>query len=124
MGSTPIGHPKKNKHMSEKIPTPENQDSRKRVIEALRALFVDGKSEHREEALELVEQWTKGEEKKVESKQQTVIDLNLKRAELYFEGGNPEGAIENLKDAAYQAERDNDQELWVKIWDRIDEMEG
>ena len=69
-------------------------------------------------------EWILGEEKKVEkdNNPNAVIELNLRRARLYFKAGYKEEALENFEDARTQAFNEYNDELYESILEEMDKL--
>jgi hypothetical protein len=108
-------------NMSEKMPvfeTPETPEQR--LIKLLQERGLDDPS-----AKEALIQWTIAQEQEVEQSKNkdAPIQLNLKRARLYFEAGLVDEAFENYEDAYNQAYNEYNDALCQLISDEMDEME-
>ena len=83
--------------MSEELPFLEKKEiTPERIIEALK-LGID-----KPEVFQLLQEWTKQEEKKVATSEDR-INLDRKRARVYFEAGYTEEAVNSFEAALEQA---------------------
>lgn len=107
----------KNDKKTEVPLTPENKgDDRQELIEALK----------KGEGKELLNKWLLKEEGKVKESANPsleAINLNLKRARLYYEAGFMEEAFENFEDARRQAHNEGRDDLYNLIMNEMDEKE-
>jgi len=107
--------------MNEKIPSPENSDAREQALDILR-MWLNGEARE-EEVREVVSWWCQEEEEKADRGEQTNIDVNIKRGELYLEAGYTLEANENFKSAAEQAMYEGNDDLFNEIQGRIQEVD-
>ncbi|MFA6397617.1 MAG: hypothetical protein WDK96_02085 [Candidatus Paceibacterota bacterium] len=76
------------------------------------------------ETKNLLNEWIIEQEKQVEKDKNpnAVIELNLRRARLYFKSGYKEEALENFKDALTQAWNEHKDELYGSILNEMDKL--
>jgi len=103
------------------IPSIENKESAEQRL--VRLLKEKGAEDP--EAQSFLDLWTREQEKRVEESNDSVgqIELNLKRARLYFDSGYTEEAFENFDAARVQAWNENREELYKAIMAEMDMLE-
>ncbi len=103
--------------MSETNPIEAIETSEQRLIRLLR------ENEPYDQATgELLRAWTIEQETMVEGGQLTAIELNLRRARLYFAAGYKEEAIENFEAARKQAHNERNVALYDAIMSEMDRL--
>lgn len=109
--------------MVEKLPIPENVgDKEKRLAGLLRERGVEDL-----EARSLLDSWTReqeGEVKKSGDPATATIELNLRKARLYFAAGYGSEALESFEAARMQAWNESKEELYRAIMAEMDELES
>ena len=107
----------------EKLPTPENVgDKEKRLAGLLKERGVEDP-----EARSLLDSWTRGQESEVKESSDpatAAIELNLRKARLYFAAGHGEEAFESFEAAQMQARNENRDELYQTIIAEMDRLES
>lgn len=99
--------------MSEQPLLPEKKEvTDEQIISALK-MGVD-----KPEVFRLLQDWTKQEEEKVKNHEDH-INLDRKRAKIYFESGYKDAALESLEAAYEQAWNGQLTEICVEILDEI-----
>ena len=106
----------------ETIPSFENKESAEQRL----ARLLKEKGVEDPEARDLLDAWTREQEKRVEEGNDPAakIEFNLKRARLYFEAGYAEEALENFKAARMQAWNENREKLYEAIMTEMDMLES
>ncbi len=108
--------------MAEKLPTPENVGNKeKHLAELLKERGVENP-----EARRLLEDWTRGQESEVKESSDpatAAIELNLRKARLYFVAGYGDEALESFGAALMQARNENREELYQTIVAEMDKLE-
>jgi len=90
------------------------------------ARLLKEKGEENPEARDLLDRWTREQEKQVEQSDNyplAQIYFNLRRARLYFEAGYVNDAFENFEAARTQAWNYKNNELYQTIMKEMDELE-
>lgn len=102
------------------IPKFENKESaEQRLVRLLKKGGIEDP-----EARELLDSWTQEQEAQVENSPAASIELNFRRARLYFAAGYLDESYENFEAAREQAWNDNNPELYQKIVAEMDEIES
>lgn len=115
----------------EKEPTFENEENpEQQLVELLREkgkfIFNLNKGVEDPEVRELLDSWTREQEKRVEQSDDYSLEqikFNLERACLYFEAGYVDEAFENFEAARMQALYEHRKELYQAIMKEMDEIE-
>ena len=105
-----------------------NQESAGSPIEVPRNLIrlIQEKGMSDPEVVADIEEWTKNQEKIVESlpRPEPEIRFTIARAELYLVGGDREGAVDCLEDALRQADQEGRPDLYQEILNKLKEVES
>jgi hypothetical protein len=106
--------------MKEREPKIESESPEQKLISLLRE-----KGPEDGEARDLLISWTIEQERLVEqsSDPEAPIQLNLRRARLYFEAGYIDEAMENFEAAADQAWNEKRNELYEAVMEEMDQIE-
>ncbi len=106
----------------EEISLFENKESTEQHL----ARLLKEKGAENSETRNLLDIWTREQEEQVEKENNPVaaIELNLKRARLYFAAGYADEAFENFEAARMQAWNENREELYQAIMAEMDKLEG
>ncbi len=106
----------------EKFPKIEGKESEEqRLIQLLKERGVENP-----EARRLLEDWTRGQESEVAESNDpatAAIELNLRKARLYFVAGYGDEALESFGAALMQARNENREELYQAIVAEMDKLE-
>lgn len=106
----------------EKISSFENKESvEQRLVSLLKEKGVEDP-----ETKNLLDMWTRELEERVEKENNPVatIELNLKRARLYFKAGYIDESFENFEAARTQAWNEGREELYQMIMAEMDKLEN
>ena len=105
------------------LPKIENKEGAERhLIQLLKEKGVENS-----EARSLLDGWTReqeGEVKKSRDPATAAIELNLRKARLYFAAGYANEALESFEAARMQARNENREELYEAILAEMNELEG
>lgn len=109
----------------EKIPSFENEESAEQRL----AKLLKEKGVEDPEARDFLGAWTREQEERVdgldgEKRLVAMIELNLKRARLYFDAGYIDEAFENFEAAREQAWNEGREELYQAIMSEMDKLES
>lgn len=106
----------------EKISSFENKESAEQRLVSL----LKEKGAEDPETKNLLDAWTRELEERVEKENNPVatIELNLKRARLYFKAGYIDEAFENFEAARMQAWNESREELYQMIMAEMDKLEN
>src|SRR3990167_6935478 len=96
----------------EKSETPE-----KRLVR----LFKERGPEDKE-AIELLDSWTREQERQVANMPRATIEFNLRRGRLYLAAGYTDEAFENFEAARLEAWSENNERLYTAIGDEMDRL--
>ena len=109
-------------YVMEKMPSFENKESTEQQL--IRLLKERGSEDL--VAKSLLDTWTREQERQVEKENNSggAIELNLRRARLYFEAGYVDEALENFEAARMQARNENKQEVYQAIMAEMDKLES
>lgn len=107
----------------EKLPTPENVGDKEKHLAGL----LKEKGVENPEVRRLLDSWTREQESEVKKSGDpatAAIELNLRKARLYFAAGYRGEALESFEAARMQARNENREELYQAIVAEMDELEG
>lgn len=106
------------------IPPFENKESKEGAEERLTQLLKE-KGIEDPEARNLLDIWTREQERRVEEEKSPTgaIELNLKRARLYWKSGYKDEAWENFESAREQAWNEKRDELCKAIEEEMNTLE-
>lgn len=102
-------------------PPKHEKVEKKRILEMLR-----DRGPQDPETMEAVFQWTQQREALAvqDGTSRGHILFEIERADLYIAAGDIDGALECLDDARFQAQQENEPELYGQIMQRMDEIEA